>query len=68
MPEQLMCPMRSDAKTVRHCQPDKCMWGQAYDYEEDGRCVRVWVCAVFNDSSNFYRPNGVFYQLGKEEQ
>ena len=59
MPEQLMCPMRSDAKTVRHCQPDKCMWGKAYDYEEDGKYVRCWICAIFNDSSGLYQPNGV---------
>lgn len=45
MPEQMMCPMRSDAKTVRHCEPDKCMWGRYYNY--GGK--RVWVCSPTAD-------------------
>ena len=49
MPEQLMCPMRSDAKTVRHCEPDKCMWGRYYDH---GR-TRTWVCSA-SVASDFY--------------
>lgn len=68
MPEQMMCPMRSDAKTARHCEPDRCMWGQSYDYEDDGRCVRLWMCAVFRDDSGFYRPNGVPEITTREDQ
>ena len=49
MPEQMMCPMRSDAKTVRHCEPDKCMWGRYYDRYGN----RIWVCSSSADG-NYY--------------
>lgn len=49
MPEQFICPMRSDAKTVRHCQPDKCMWGRYYD--RYGK--RMWSCSATADC-DFY--------------
>ena len=42
MPEQMMCPMRSDAKMERHCEPLKCMWARRY--EIDGE--RVYVCSA----------------------
>lgn len=45
MPEQMMCPIRSDAKTVRHCQPHRCMWGRYYDTSGS----RVWTCSATVD-------------------
>lgn len=50
MPEQMMCPIRSDAKTVRHCQPYRCMWGRYYDYESG---TRVWICSATTDDDFF---------------
>lgn len=42
MPEQMMCPMRSDAKIVRHCEPSKCMWGR-YTTSNGNR---YWTCSA----------------------
>lgn len=56
MPEQMMCPMRSDAKMVRHCEPDKCMWARHMNI--DGRSVYVCSASI----SERFHNNGIEYK------
>lgn len=42
MPEQMMCPMRSDAKFIRYCEPQKCMWGRYQPLLNS----RHWICSA----------------------
>ena len=63
MPEHLMCSMRSDSKTVRFCQPDKCMWGRYYSH--GGK--RDWACSA-TAGDNYYDNTVDNESVGKEEQ
>lgn len=66
MPEQLMCPMRSDAKAARSCEPDKCMWGRLAFEGFGAEKEMVWYCAVNYPSLNKNYPNGLIRNEGME--
>ena len=59
MPKQLMCPMRSDSKTVRHCQPDKCMWGRSRDEFNGDDRADLWVCSIVATDNYHYQMNAL---------
>ena len=61
MPEQMMCPMRSDSKTARYCEPDRCMWGRYY--EMGGKSF--WTCSATVDDR--YYDNFVKTEIRGED-
>lgn len=56
MPELMMCPMRSDAKIERHCEPLKCMWARQINIDGGS----AYVCSASPDER--FRSNRIEYK------